>query len=88
MIDSLAPAYREALVLVDLNGLTQQAAAKRLGLSLSGVKSRVQRGRRQLRCRLEACCVVEFDRRGGIVDYVVRGESASPCEISEASGCP
>jgi RNA polymerase sigma-70 factor, ECF subfamily len=53
MIDQLNKEYREALMLVELEGLTQQAAAQRIGLSLSGMKSRVQRGRRQLKRNLD-----------------------------------
>jgi len=49
MIEQLGKDYWEALKLVELEGLTQQDAARRIGLSISGMKSRVQRGRRQLR---------------------------------------
>ena len=48
MIERLSGEYRQAVILVDLEGLAQQEAAAQLGLSLSGMKSRVQRGRRQL----------------------------------------
>jgi RNA polymerase sigma-70 factor, ECF subfamily len=41
MIDRLTGEYRQAMVLVDLEELTQQAAATQLGLSRSGMKSRV-----------------------------------------------
>ena len=53
MIERLSGEYRQAVVLVDLERLTQQAAATQLGLSLSGMKSRVQRGRRQSKGMLE-----------------------------------
>ena len=56
----------------ELEGLTQKAAAERVGLSLSGMKSRVQRGRAQLRQRLLECCHIEFDRRGRVVEYEVQ----------------
>lgn len=79
MIEQLSGQYREAITLVELEGLTQQAAADRLGLSLSGMKSRVQRGRKQLRQMLDDCCAVELDRRGGIADYRPRGSSSDPC---------
>jgi RNA polymerase sigma-70 factor (ECF subfamily) len=48
MVERLPPAYREAVALVDLTGLTQVEAAARQGLTVSGMKSRVQRGRRAL----------------------------------------
>ncbi len=79
MIAQLLRQYRDAVTLVELEGLTQQTAANRLGLSLSGMKSRVQRGRKQLKRMLDDCCAIELDRRGGIVDYRARGSSCDPC---------
>ena len=66
MIEQLPNDYRQALTLVDLEGLAQKEAAALLGLSVSGMKSRVQRGRRQLKGMLEACCTIELDRRFGL----------------------
>jgi RNA polymerase sigma-70 factor, ECF subfamily len=72
MIEDLPPTYRDALVLSELEGLPQRVVAERLGLSLSGAKSRVQRGRRMLREALLDCCHFEFDQRGRILEYVPR----------------
>jgi len=72
MISTLPEPYREALVLTEFEGLTQKEMAKRLGLSLSGAKSRVQRGREQLKQRLLECCKFEFDRLGRIIDCAPR----------------
>ena len=47
--------------------------------SVSGMKSRVQRGRRQLRDMLEACCVIALDRRRGVADYDVRNQQNNLC---------
>lgn len=82
MIDRLSADYREAVTLVELEGLTQQAAAKRLSLSVSGMKSRVQRGRRQLKDMLEACCEIQLDGRRGVADYRVRDPQSDPCGCS------
>ena len=79
MIDQLNKEYREALMLVELEGLTQQAAAQRIGLSLSGMKSRVQRGRRQLKRKLDECCLIQLDQPHGIADYTLRDPKRSPC---------
>ncbi len=79
MIEQLSEDYRQAVTLVDLEGLTQQEAATQLGLSLSGMKSRVQRGRRQLKRMLEACCTIELDRRRGVTDYDVRDQKCNSC---------
>ena len=46
---ALPEKYRDAVVLAELEGFTQKEVASRLGLSLSGAKSRVQRGRELLR---------------------------------------
>ncbi len=68
MIDNLPEPYREALILTEFEGLTQKELADRLGISLSGAKSRVQRGREQLKQALLNCCSFEFDRRGKIIE--------------------
>jgi RNA polymerase sigma-70 factor (ECF subfamily) len=85
MIERLPGEYRQAVILVDLEGLAQQKAATQLGLSLSGMKSRVQRGRRQLKGMLEACCTIELDRRRGVIDYDVRNQQDSSCRNGQ--GC-
>ena len=69
MIDQLPAHYREALLLTEFDGLSQQELADRLGLSLSGAKSRVQRARQLLKDVLMQCCHIEFDRYGTILDY-------------------
>jgi RNA polymerase sigma-70 factor (ECF subfamily) len=70
MLSQLPPVYQDAVRVVDLQGVTQHEAAQRAGVSVSGMKSRVQRGRRQLRALVEACCRVDLDRRGSIAGYV------------------
>jgi RNA polymerase sigma-70 factor, ECF subfamily len=72
MLDYLPAKSREALVLTDLEGLSQAELAKRLGLSLSGAKSRVQRARGQLKELLMECCHFEFDCAGRVVDYACK----------------
>ena len=44
---------REAVVLRDLAGLTNAEVAEALGVSIAAAKSRIHRGRLQLRDRLE-----------------------------------
>jgi RNA polymerase sigma-70 factor (ECF subfamily) len=72
MLSELPEPYREALELTEFEGLTQQQLAERLGLSLSGAKSRVQRGRLLLKQVVERCCALQQDRRGNVLDYVPR----------------
>ncbi|MCD6707997.1 MAG: RNA polymerase sigma factor SigZ [Thiobacillus sp.] len=71
LIADLPETYRLPLVLSEVDGLTQKEVAVRLGLSLSGAKSRVQRGREKLRQLLFKCCDIETGR-SGIVGYEVR----------------
>jgi RNA polymerase sigma-70 factor, ECF subfamily len=80
MIRQLPPAYREAVTLADLEGASQTDAAVRASVSISGMKSRIQRGRQQLKAMLEECCRVQLDRRGTIVGYDPRkSDSCGPC---------
>jgi RNA polymerase sigma-70 factor (ECF subfamily) len=81
LIEQLPAKYRDALVAVDLDGRTHDEAAAELGLSTSGMKSRVQRGRHQLRELLTNCCSVDVNRIGAIVDYAPKDRSQA------ASGC-
>lgn len=69
LIAALPAHYRDAVLLAEIDGLTQQETAARLGISLSGAKSRVQRARGRLREMLLACCRLEVDGRGVLVDY-------------------
>lgn len=71
LIDNLPETYRMALVLSEIEGLPQKEVADRLGLSLSGAKSRVQRGREKLRQSLSECCDIETGKNG-IAGYQLR----------------
>lgn len=59
--------YADAVRLADLEGLRQEQVAQRLGLALSGAKSRIQRGRSMLRKAMERCCRIEWDRQGNVI---------------------
>ncbi len=69
MLARLPGASREALEQTDLGELTQTELAKVLGLSLPGVKSRVQRAREQLRTVLVSCCDPKTGSDGGVVSH-------------------
>lgn len=76
----LSPSYRDAVVRTDLDGIAQNVVAQEAGVSLSGMKSRVQRGRRQLKAALEACCRIDLDRRRSVVGYKRRASGGrGPC---------
>jgi RNA polymerase sigma-70 factor, ECF subfamily len=90
MIARLAEPYRAAIELTSLQGLTQAHAARRAGISVSGMKSRVQRGREQLRQMLVTCCQIDVDARGGVSDFHLRFTGAcgeSNASIEAPGGC-
>lgn len=75
MLTVLPPEYAEAIELTELGGLEQKELAQRLGLSISGAKSRVQRARKMLEGVLRACCHFELDRRGHVLDCALREQN-------------
>jgi RNA polymerase sigma-70 factor (ECF subfamily) len=79
LLGGLNDKYREALELTELGSLSQVAAADRLGLSTSGMKTRVQRARAQMHELLLECCHVELDRRGGVAAYEPRAGTCKRC---------
>ncbi len=74
MIQACLPGdYQEALLLTEIQGMKQTELAEKLGLSVSGAKSRVQRGRVLLHQALTDCCQFHFDRTGQMIDYAPHG---------------
>ncbi len=78
LIDQLSRDYRSAVTLVDLDGYTHNAAARIAGISTSGMKSRVQRGRKRLAALLQDCCAIETTPTGAITDYAPKSGHC-PC---------
>ncbi|MBU0485347.1 MAG: RNA polymerase sigma factor SigZ [Proteobacteria bacterium] len=79
MIQQLPENYREAVILSELKGLSQKEVAKVQGISLSGAKSRVQRGRAILKNMMLDCCRLEFDQSGRLYDYERKGGNCEHC---------
>jgi RNA polymerase sigma-70 factor (ECF subfamily) len=77
--------YREAITLTELEGLTQRDAADMLGISLSGMKSRVQRGREKIREMFDECCLVSVDCRGRVVECEPRNLDEVPADCRDAA---
>lgn len=72
VLSELSAEDREAVLLCDMQGMTQKDYALRLGLSLPAAKSRLQRARLRLRSRLAEACQVSFDERGKVCCFVPR----------------
>jgi len=76
VLSELAPEDREAITLCDIEGMSQKDYAARLGLTLPGAKSRVQRARARLKLRLTVACQVTFDASGEVCCFVPRPPAA------------
>jgi len=72
VLTELSPQDREAITLCDIEGMTQQAYADRLGIGLPAAKARIQRARQRLRAQLVASCQVSFDAAGQVCCFVPR----------------
>jgi RNA polymerase sigma-70 factor (ECF subfamily) len=77
MIDQLPQTLRDAVQMYEIDGRSQAEISDRLGISLSAVKSRVRRGRRQLQELLRGSCQLERDRRGNVI----------ACKPASDTGC-
>ena len=84
MIAQLPDTYREAVELYELKEMPQQQIAEQLNISLSGAKSRVQRGRAKLKSLLFECCSFDRDSHGNVIDYAKNSPGA--CEECD-DGC-
>jgi RNA polymerase sigma-70 factor (ECF subfamily) len=76
VIDTLPKQYSTILIDADMLGLSGREMAKRHGLSVGAVKTRLSRARRRLKEILEAECDVNVDSRSG-----VSCEPKSECSI-------
>jgi RNA polymerase sigma-70 factor (ECF subfamily) len=84
-IARLPSPYREAITLTELEGLTQKDAGEMLGVSVSGMKSRVQRGRERIRRMFEECCEISVDCRGHVTDCTPRALDEVPSDCRDAA---
>ncbi|WMX15892.1 MULTISPECIES: RNA polymerase sigma factor SigZ [unclassified Aureispira] len=82
LIDTLPDKYKEALILADIEKVPQKEIAKRLNISYSGAKSRVQRGREMLKSTLYQCCTITTDVYGDILYY-----KQNNCEEGKSNNC-
>ncbi|MBF6302874.1 RNA polymerase subunit sigma-70 [Nocardia amamiensis] len=86
MLSTLPAEQAAAVKMVDFDARTHAAAASEAGIAVSGMKSRVQRGRAALKTQLHACCRISQDRTGHVHDYQLR-EGACGGAPSSDTGC-
>lgn len=79
MIQQLPEKYRHAVQLSEIEGRTQKEVAEMENISLSGAKSRVQRGRALLKEMLHDCCKIEINAKNQIDDYVKKDGDCRFC---------
>ncbi|MFH8379539.1 RNA polymerase sigma factor SigE [Kitasatospora sp. NPDC018058] len=86
-LDTLAPEFRAAVVLCDIEGLSYEEIAATLGVKLGTVRSRIHRGRSHLRAALKHRAPGQIpgrERRGGSEEPVPVGAVAA----AEAAAAP
>jgi RNA polymerase sigma-70 factor (ECF subfamily) len=83
-LKALAPEYRAAVVLCDIEGLSYEEIADTLGVKLGTVRSRIHRGRAQLRTALDH----RRPRRPGIAAKVVTSAAVTSAAVTSAAVAP
>ena len=76
VLGRLGAADHQAILLTEVEGLRLADAARRVHVSLPGMKSRVQRARRRLREAMLACCHIALDGRGAPIRCEQRERAA------------
>ncbi len=67
--------YSKALILSDIEGVKQELIAKKLGLSVSGAKSRIQRARKMLKDYFLKCSEFKYDSRDRLIEFYPKSPS-------------
>lgn len=67
LIEEMPEKYKQALLLSEIKELKQHEVAKILGISVSGAKSRIQRGRKLLQEGYMQCCNYSLNEKGLLV---------------------
>lgn len=79
MIKQLPDKYREAIQLSEIERKTQKEVSEIQNISLSGAKSRVQRGRALLKAMLHDCCEFEFNQNNHLISYKKKDRDSKFC---------
>jgi RNA polymerase sigma-70 factor (ECF subfamily) len=90
LVNRLPADQAQAVRMVDMDGMTHAKAAAVATVSVPGMKSRVQRGRAKLRDLLLACCEVNRDVRGRVMDFdrcSPEPSTSAPMTAADVDGC-
>lgn len=80
LIEELPEIYRKALLLSEIENKKQQQVAEILGISVSGAKSRIQRGRKLLQEGYMNCCDYTLNENGLLVGEPKTEEQCKVCQ--------
>ncbi|MEM7136098.1 MAG: RNA polymerase sigma factor SigZ [Myxococcota bacterium] len=78
-ISALPEENANLLRAIDLQGHSQRAYAKELGVNYSTLKSRVQKAREELRGIVKNCCHLSLDGRGRVIDFSSKSDDCKVC---------
>ncbi|MDC5811940.1 RNA polymerase sigma factor SigZ [Vibrio europaeus] len=78
-VHALPAEQSQLLEAVELNGESQKQIAEKVGVSYSTLKSRVQKGRVELRKLFEECCTLQLDKHGNLVDCEAKSKQCGRC---------
>ena len=73
LIPTLPDKYRIPLEMTELQKVSQLEVAKKLGLTYTTTKTRVQRARRMLKNKMETMLILKTDRYGNVIVCIDRG---------------
>jgi RNA polymerase sigma-70 factor (ECF subfamily) len=79
MIHKLPEKYRNAVQMSEIDNKTQKEVAELDGISLTGAKSRVQRGRGLLKSMLHDCCQLEINKQNQVISYEPKKQDCKFC---------
>ncbi|MEM6998639.1 MAG: RNA polymerase sigma factor SigZ [Pseudomonadota bacterium] len=78
-INALPENTAEILNSIDIRGQSQKSYAQEHDISYSTLKSRVQKGRGQLRKMYEDCCQFSFDHQGNLMECHSKQNNCNNC---------
>lgn len=73
--------YGQPLFMSDIEAIPQKEIAKKLNLSLTATKTRIQRARKQLRERVKNCVDISYGQDGSIGDFNLKNDCQLPQEL-------
>jgi RNA polymerase sigma-70 factor (ECF subfamily) len=79
MLEFLPKEYAVPLKFADIDNIKQSDIAKKLNLSLSATKSRIQRARQLLKAEFITCCHFKTDKQGNLISFEIK-DSCKPLQ--------